>query len=189
MNKLFSWCRKKMTKENMIVLALSGVLLMVVAIPTGKEKNKTDTQTVTMDSESNSAQQEAMEEKLAQFLSRMEGAGRVEVLITYASTEEQVIEKETPSVTNSQTSENDAGGTSRVISESSRQENTVYQTGRDGSKTPYVTHTLSAKVEGVTVLAQGGDSSILQKNITEVIEALFDIEPHKIKVAKMADTR
>ena len=69
---------------------------------TGKEKNKTDesksvqldTQTVTMDSESNSAQQEAMEEKLAQFLSRMEGAGRVEVLITYASTEEQVIEKE-----------------------------------------------------------------------------------------------
>ena len=85
-----------MTKENMIVLALSGVLLMVVAIPTGKEKNKTDesksvqldTQTVTMDSESNSAQQEAMEEKLAQFLSRMEGAGRVEVLITYASTEE-----------------------------------------------------------------------------------------------------
>ena len=90
-----------MTKENMIVLALSGVLLMVVAIPTGKEKNKTDesksvqldTQTVTMDSESNSAQQEAMEEKLAQFLSRMEGAGRVEVLITYASTEEQVIER------------------------------------------------------------------------------------------------
>ena len=71
-----------------------------------------------------------------------------------------------------------------MISESSRQENTVYQTGRDGSKTPYVTHTLSAKVEGVTVLAQGGDSSILQKNITEVIEALFDIEPHKIKVAK-----
>ena len=42
MNKLFSRCRKKMTKENMIVLALSGVLLMVVAIPTGKEKNKTD---------------------------------------------------------------------------------------------------------------------------------------------------
>ena len=139
-----------MTKENMIVLALSGVLLMVVAIPTGKEKNKTDesksvqldTQTVTMDSESNSAQQEAMEEKLAQFLSRMEGAGRVEVLITYASTEEQVIEKETPSVTNSQTSENDAGGTSRVISESSRQENTVCDPyafrkggGRDGTCT------------------------------------------------------
>ena len=124
MNKLFSWCRKKMTKENMIVLALSGVLLMVVAIPTGKEKNKTDesksvqldTQTVTMDSESNSAQQEAMEEKLAQFLSRMEGAGRVEVLITYASTEEQVIEKETPSVTNSQTSENDAGAFMLVYS-------------------------------------------------------------------------
>lgn len=197
MNKLFSWCREKITKENMIVLALSGILLLVIAVPTGKEKNEADgsksvlldTQTATIDSESSSTQQEAMEEKLALFLSQMEGAGRVEVLITYASTEEQVVEKETPSVTNAQTSENDAGGTSRVISESSRQENTVYQTGRDGSKTPYVTHTLSAKVEGVTVLAQGGDSPVLQKNITEVIEALFDIEPHKIKVAKMADTR
>ena len=48
---------------------------------------------------------------------------------------------------------------------------------------------VQAKVEGVTVLAQGGDSPVLKKNITEVIEALFDIEPHKIKVAKMADTR
>ena len=47
----------------------------------------------------------------------------------------------------------------------------------------------TAQVEGVTVLAQGGDSPVLKKNITEVIEALFDIEPHKIKVAKMADTR
>lgn len=152
-----------MTKENMIVLALSGVLLMVVAIPTGKEKNKTDesksvqldTQTVTMDSESNSAQQEAMEEKLAQFLSRMEGAGRVEVLITYASTEEQVIEKEMPSVTNSQTSENDAGrhepGDFRVLASGKH----GLSDRRDGSKTPYVTHTLSAKVEGVTVLGTG----------------------------------
>ena len=41
------------------------------------------------------------------------------------------------------------------------------------------------RVEGVTVLAQGGGSAVVQKEITEVMEALFGIEPHKIKVAKM----
>ena len=46
---------------------------------------------------------------------------------------------------------------------------------------------VQAKVEGVTVLAQDGDSPVLKKNITEVIEALFDIEPHKIKVAKKGE--
>ena len=46
--------------------------------------------------------------------------------------------------------------------------------------------TLAACVEGVTVLAQGGDLPAVQKNITDVIEALFGIEAHKIKVAKLA---
>ena len=45
--------------------------------------------------------------------------------------------------------------------------------------------TLAAAGEGVTVLAQGGDSWTVQKNITDVIEALFGIEAHKIKVAKL----
>jgi len=37
----------------------------------------------------------------------------------------------------------------------------------------------------VTVLAQGGDKPLIQKQITEMIEALFGLEPHKIRVAKM----
>jgi stage III sporulation protein AG len=40
-------------------------------------------------------------------------------------------------------------------------------------------------VEGVSVVAQGGGDSQIQKNITEVIQALFGIEAHKIKVVKM----
>mgnify|MGYP006875711212 CR=1 FL=1 len=37
----------------------------------------------------------------------------------------------------------------------------------------------------VTVVAQGGGNAVVQKNITDVIQALFGVEAHKIKVVKM----
>ena len=77
-----------------------------------------------------------------------------------------------------------AGGTRQTRSER-REEGTVYITEEDGSRTPYVSETIQPRVEGVTVVAQGGDDARIQKSITEVIEALFDIEAHKIKVVKM----
>lgn len=44
---------------------------------------------------------------------------------------------------------------------------------------------VSPVIEGVSVVAQGGGNPLIQKNITEVIQALFGIEVHKIKVVKM----
>ena len=49
----------------------------------------------------------------------------------------------------------------------------------------YVSKIREPSIEGVTVVAQGGGNAVIQKNITEVIQALFGIEAHKIKVVKM----
>lgn len=182
-----------MTKENMVVLALTGVLLMVAALPTdgGKRKEEADT-SVPADGMSGKEQEQGtqspsagLERRLEKFLSCMDGAGRVKVMITFSSSEEQVVEKDAPSGSVSQTSENDGAGGSRSVMTRQTQESTVYVTGRDGTQSPYVSKTLSAQVEGVTVLAEGGGSRTVQKNITDVIEALFGIEAHKIKVAKL----
>lgn len=193
MNKVYEWCRARMTKENMVVLALTGVLLMVAALPTdgGKRKEEADA-SVPADGVSGKEQEQGMqspsaglERRLEKFLSCMDGAGRVKVMITFSSSEEQVVEKDAPSGSVSQTSENDGAGGSRSVMTRQAQESTVYVTGRDGTQSPYVSKTLSAQVEGVTVLAEGGGSRAVQKNITDVIEALFGIEAHKIKVAKL----
>lgn len=37
-------------------------------------------------------------------------------------------------------------------------------------------------VEGVVVLADGADNAVVVRNITEVVQALFDVDSHKIKV-------
>lgn len=194
MDKLKSWCRERMTKENMIVLALLGVLIMVIALPVGKKEENSSTESVLTDRTSDRMETEPqtdaglaeteMEERLEAFLSCMEGVGKVKVFVTYASTGEQVVEKDVPQ-SFSQTSENDASGGSREILQQDSSEETIYTTDDRGNQVPYVKKTLAAQVEGVTVLAQGGGSVVIQKEITEVLEALFGIEPHKIKVAKM----
>lgn len=187
------WCKKKMTRENMIVLALSGILLLVIALPTGK---KEETETGTIDSGTKKAgedtqaeweeysEEQALERRLEQFLSCMEGAGKVKVMISFAASKEQVVEKDVPQVS-SQTQETDSAGGSRSQTTEDSREDTVYTADQRGNQVPYVKKTLAARIEGVTVLAEGGGRGDIQKNITDVIVALFGLEPHKIKVAKM----
>ena len=37
-------------------------------------------------------------------------------------------------------------------------------------------------VEGIVVVAEGGENSVVVRNITDVVRALFDVDSHKIKV-------
>lgn len=39
-------------------------------------------------------------------------------------------------------------------------------------------------VEGVAIVAEGGDNAVTVRNITEVVQALFYVDSHKIKVIK-----
>ena len=50
---------------------------------------------------------------------------------------------------------------------------------------PYVVQEQYPQVTGVLVAAKGGDNPVVVQNIREAVEALFQVEPHKIKVMKM----
>lgn len=202
---LAKW-KKKLTKENMAVVALLGLLLMVIAIPADRFSGDVQENAGKDIREGTSATQEGMEtgeaadggdaasggegyakrmeEELQELLSAMEGVGEVKVMITIRDLGEQVVEKDVPSESGWVSETDSAGGTRE--SESARQEeSTVYITDSEGNRTPYISRTTQPEIEGVTVVAQGGGDALIQKNITEVIQALFDIEAHKIKVVKM----
>ena len=125
-----------------------------------------------------------MEKRLEEVLSAMQGVGRVKVMITLSSSGEKVVEKDIP-LERSNVVENDSAGGNRSTNEMYSQEETVYSTNSDGEKIPYVIQENSARVAGVSVVADGGDDTMVQKNISDVIQALFGIEAHKIKVVKM----
>ena len=104
-------------------------------------------------------------------------------MITLKSSRELVVEKETP-VSRSTTTETDAQGGSRTVNTSEMEENVIYST--DGSSNePYVVKSLAPEIEGVLVVAEGAGSGTVNRTVTEIVQALFDVEAHKVKVVKM----
>ncbi len=201
---------KKPGKDQFVICILTGILLLVIAMPTaGKNGGKAaesgiwDSQTDTMEesgeaerADSNGKTEKTekigsaeeyeryMENKLEQAISAMEGAGKVKVMITVNTSKELVVAKDKPE-TRSDTTENDSEGGSRTVSGLDSEDETVYRKESDGSSSPYVVKTLQPVIEGVVVITQGGDRPEVRKNITEAVAALFGIEPNKIKVVKM----
>ena len=194
-DRLASW-KKKLTKENMAILALLGILLMVIALPVKKTENAgdetglSDTGSDTMKTsetekdDGDGSYTQEVENRLEALLSSMDGVGEVKVMVTLSSSVEQVVEKDVPYSMDT-TKETDRAGGSRDVVNSKQEETTVYVTDQAGNKTPYISKTLEPAIEGVTVVAQGGGNAVVQKNITDVIQALFGVEAHKIKVVKM----
>lgn len=193
-------------RDNLIILILTGVLFLVIAWPIPENSAKESQLSGLWDRDSsningniskteqnlegNFAENEEtdtvnhLEKRLESILSSMYGVGNVKVMITLASGREKIIAKDIPLERNN-IIENDSTGGNRSTSEMYSKEETVYSTNSQGEKIPYVIKENYAKVEGVSVVAEGGDNVLVQKNISEVIQALFGIEEHKIKVVKM----
>ena len=141
-----------------------------------------------MRSDSADAYRETLERELEELLGGMEGVGRVKVMITLSSTGEEIVEKDRPT-NRSNLTENDSSGGSRSTGELGSEESTVFITDKDGRQIPYVRKILRPDIEGVAVIAQGGGNEMVRKNISESIQALFGLEAHKIKIAKMKTTK
>ncbi|MCI7131383.1 MAG: stage III sporulation protein AG [Lachnospiraceae bacterium] len=183
------WDWKKLNlkdKNTWLVLGLFGVLLLVIAMPTDTlEKQKVDLSQLQIASEETEAasQQErtddtveALEGRLEETLSLIDGAGKVRVMITLKDTGEKVVEKDV-----SRRTDADAGGTQNT----DQNQSSIYE--KDGSKeTPYVSNELTPQVEGVLVVAQGAGNSIVKQNILQSVMALFPLEAHKITIVKMS---
>lgn len=190
--------RKKLKKEQWFLIALCGILLILLAVPSGKKKTEpsfsesgektgqlsdktresTEIEELTLDEYT-----EGLEKKLEEALSQMAGVGEVKVVITMASSTERVVEKEQP-VNRSNTAETDSQGGSRNVNTLEMGDTTVYST-QSGQSEPYVVKVLQPQVEGVIVVAQGAGNGNVNRNISEAVQVLFGIEAHKIKVLKM----
>ena len=120
-----------------------------------------------------------LEEKLKKMLESVRGVGEVEVMITLESSEERIVEKDM-TAERSQTEEQDSAGGTRTVSSSNTGYQTVYQEGSQGS--PFVVKTITPKVEGVLVVAEGAGKGNMTGEITQVVQALFGVEAHKVKV-------
>ncbi|MDO4523349.1 MAG: stage III sporulation protein AG [Eubacteriales bacterium] len=171
-------------RDRWILALLCGILLLVLTVPLpGGLQSGQNTEKKERESEEIAQTGEDTEQRLENILSRLEGAGRVKVMITQRTGSEKVVEKDSPS--QERTEQQEESGMTRSSTDKSVQESTIYTRSGDGSEIPYVTLEIAPQIEGVLVLAQGGGNPVVVKNITEAVMALFGLDAHKIKVMKM----
>lgn len=181
---------KDIKRDNLIIMLLSGVLFLVITIPTDdknekKAAKKAENEITQMEAkDTEKSYEKELEKRLEDILSHVEGVGSVRTMITLKASRELIVEKDIPTQ-RSKVTEKDADGGSRTTVEENISESTIYLKDGSNESKPYVVKELEPEIEGVVVLAQGGDNVQVKAKISEAVQALFAVEPHKIKVMKM----
>ena len=177
---------RQLKKTDWIAAALVGVLLLVVAMPSGgtgihlAENKKEDT---AQEKTEQKYEKEDYAEYLEHKLEQMEGVGKVSVMVTVADQGEDIIEKDKTEHTSTVT--NTDSGSMEMTTEKESGDETVYEES-GGEKAPYVSKEILPEIEGVLVVAEGGDSPRIVSDISDAVKALFQVEAHRIKVVKMS---
>ncbi len=181
----------KKTIENLVVFVIILVVTIVAINMIWKEDKQNpseqdDTKVLAQknqtiqEKESQVVEQNELEQKLEAILSKIEGAGNVEVLITYSQSSELVpVYNESSTV--STTEESDQQGGTRRIEENTTQKEVIYEEN-SGQKELVTQKVINPKVEGAIILAEGAEDSTVKTNIVQAVEAVTGIATHKIQV-------
>lgn len=203
-NQIWNWIHteSKLPKKNQLfIVFLIGILLLVIAIPVSPSEQEMETEEFGMDKQNSRETEEIsqsrsntleeyeayLEKRVASALEYVEGVGKAEVVITLKSSSQKVVEKDRSSDSRTTDEEDSAGGT-RTENSRLTEQKSIYTQTENGSQIPYVSKELTPEIEGVMVIAQGGDNAVVIQNITGAIQALFGIDAHKIKIMKRIDT-
>ena len=178
---------KKLKRSDWLILVLAGILILIIALPTdtkGKKQAEEAKENISKENNTMEASKDEIEQKLEDILEKIDGAGEAKVMITYQDSGTQVVEKDKNTSANS-VEESDSTGGVRSTKEQQLQESTVYEEA-DAGNTPFVSKELLPKVEGILIVASGGDNQKVKQNISEAVLALFQVEAHRIKIVKMS---
>lgn len=124
--------------------------------------------------------EDLVEQKLKCILSRIEGAGDVEVMITYETGTEIVpaISKDTQITTKTDTRNND---TSTTNTENTQSEVVTLA----GGNSALVIKEKSPIVKGVIVVATGADNIAVKLNLINAVKTVLNIDSNQVDVYKM----
>ena len=171
-------------KKKLQYLAILLVVIVMLAIyfaSTGKAQQPEPTQQPSSNSQTDT---DSMEEKLQDTLSKIAGAGRVEVMITYESSAEIVpalsVDKQTSTTT-------DLGdNSSSTTNTENTQSEIVTVNGSDGNSA-LVLKENSPPVKGVIVVAEGAEDIGVKLSLLSAVQTILNISPDQVDVYKMGN--
>ena len=158
---------KKM-RSNIFLALLFGILLLAAGKGFSEPEEKMLPKIVEKEAFEEGRE---MERRMAEILSKVEGAGQVDVMLTYRQTEEKTIALNE--------SREESGDTLRT------EQTAVLLEDGDGRIEPLVLMEASPVVEGAVIAAQGADSPAVAAALNQAAQALLDVPAHKVAVLKM----
>ena len=131
------------------------------------------------------AYENELESRLSDLLSKVEGAGKVEVMITLSQGAE-IILAENMSSNETWMQENDSAGGSRENRTKQAESSKIMLQGTGGQQ-PLVIKEIVPKVEGIIIVARGGDNILIKEALMNAAKTVLGVEMHKIQVLKMKE--
>ncbi len=124
----------------------------------------------------------SLQQELVELLTEVEGAGRVEVMLTLESSRENVYAWQEKTSENSQSvSAADNNQTTR----NSTYENRIVTVGQSGTKDALIEKVLQPSVQGVAVVCEGADNIKVVSDITNAVSVVLNIPSNRVCVIKM----
>lgn len=180
--------RKKLV-ENAAVAILAGIIIMIAAgslfqKDSTKAKETAAAGTAAEGTSGNSStadKDEKLERKMETILSKVDGAGRVSVMVTYVSSSELITAKDTKKTENNTQEKDNTGGT-RTTSDNQVESSIIYEEGQDSTKKPLIVKTLEPEVKGVVVVADGAADVQVKERLSMAVHVLLGVSLNKIEV-------
>ncbi len=129
-----------------------------------------------------SVTEETLETRLEDVLGRMRGAGRVRVLITYATAGERVAA--TVSTLDESVSET-SGGTTATRSEQSRKMHQPATVATEGGQSPIILMEREPEIRGVIVVAEGAADPTVRLSLQRAVQAVTGVPLSCVEVFEM----
>ena len=182
---MFKNLNEKDKKKMNFILSLGIVCILSLVILSGipsekKENTDKDTTQINQQEESKKVvenEQQDIETKLQKILSKIDGAGDVDVMITFESSEEIEPAFNSNSTTET-TEEKDAQGGERTVTTSSENKTMI----TSNSNSPVILKTTEAKIKGVLVLASGASDSAVKETLYNAVQTALQVQGHQVQI-------
>ena len=178
------------SKEMVIIAILAGIILIIAStsmFSSNKTDNKTPSETEVINKNTDAGSEEISKlvniKEIESIISKIDGAGKISVMITYESGIEKVPGTDN-STSESSTVEKDAQGGNREIADTKEDSKVVYEDGDASSKKVFVSKEIQPEIKGVLIVSSGAGDAQISSSITQSAKVLFNLPMHKIQVVE-----
>lgn len=178
---MFKNLNEKDKKKIYTLLSLGivcAIALIVMPSVNGEDKsNEEDVSKSIPKEDLSKIENDSLEDKLKNILTKIEGAGDVDVMITFESSEE-IQPAFNTNATTEETKEIDSQGGERTVITSSENKTMI----TSNSNQPVVLKTNEARIKGVLVISEGASEPQVKETLYSAVQTALQISGHQVEV-------